>query len=206
MSAAIKLSPGDAISICERVYILIRRVGGGCQFKTWLVERQDDGHSYVAKITTIQKRVLRELKAYLYLKMECYPERYYSEFVIFDYEAYVIRNHSRIGRKQSVILLKYLDHDRFNTLKNYLDEQSGQIFGKEKNKIVGKIKRRVEELHALGVSHGDLHKDNIMIKISRKGSVTIRLIDFGSSCIQDDTNKQRDLKSLSRITQAVLNS
>lgn len=46
------------------------------------------------------------------------------------------------------------------------------------------IRQRVEELHALGIVHNDLHEENIVIDYDG----TVKLIDFGMSKFQTDTS------------------
>jgi len=195
MKKNVKLRKGEKIRICRENYTLIRNLytRRGFQFRTWLVHRDHDGKKFVAKITDKPDRALRELRTIIYLKEHKYPERYYAELVYFDHQATIYRNNEEI--RFYALLLKYLPHDKFQSLDDFL---KGNPDNNTKRKIAGKLKRRVERLHKLKVSHGDIREANVMVGKTRKG-IGVRLIDFGLSDIGNQEKIGKDKKALERI-------
>lgn len=81
-----------------------------------------------------------------------------------------------------------------------MDKLEINTFNNEiKRKIIDKIKRRVNKLHELGISHGDLKEKNIMIKKTKKGNIGVRVIDFGLSDIGNKEKIAKDRKDLEKI-------
>jgi len=181
MRARKNLREGDIIIICRKNYELIKSFsgprGGGFQFRTWLVKdlgisgRRERSKEYVIKATTKPRLVTSELKFYVYLAKRNFPDRYYSELLAFDNNAISYRRGKRIG-KFYVILLKRYDGS-LESLRNKLTLD-------EKEKVLRKLRKRVERLHNLGVIHGDLREANVLLRIKKKG-IGVLLTDFANS-------------------------
>lgn len=192
----------DNIHICGQEYQLVRNVGAlkGFQFRTYLVKRALDGKEYLAKITEDLKRALVEVRIHVHLKSMRYPDRYYAKMIAFDHESVVTRSQSRLRRKFSAILLNYLPSEKFEPLDQYLRSKPGIAAGPSvRKKLAGKLSRRVEKLHELGVSHGDLRPANIMVTVGRGGRTGVRIIDFGLARFANDKAIERDKVSLQRV-------
>jgi len=184
----LKLKKKDRISICGREYVLIERLAGGFQFRTWKVERNNS--HYVAKLTDKTDRALRELRTYLFLKNRNYPDRYYAELIDFDHLANIIKTN---GKKTNLIalLLKYYPFDNLSTfIKNANTD--------ERQKIAIKLKRRVLLLHKAGIIHGDLRENNIIALKTNRG-IGVRLIDFGLSKFIEKGDKEKENIKLNRL-------
>ncbi|MEM3081391.1 MAG: lipopolysaccharide kinase InaA family protein [Nitrososphaerota archaeon] len=194
MSVRRNLHVGDEVLICRKRYVLVKRLSGGFQFRTWLARdlgrsgKRHKGNECVVKMTTDHRLATSELKAYIYLEKNNFPERYYSEMLAFDNKATAYRQHKRVGRFCAIVLKKY-----DGSLKSLTD----QLSKKEKEKIARKIERRVEKLHKLGMIHGDLREENILIRKSRKG-IGVLLTDFAKSVLVTDARKQKVRKLLDR--------
>ncbi|MEM2921805.1 MAG: hypothetical protein QXF26_05755, partial [Candidatus Bathyarchaeia archaeon] len=84
MSIRRNLRQGDEVLICRKRYVLLRRLGGGFQFRTWLARdlgrsgRRHKGTERVVKMTTDHELATSELRAYTYLEKNNFQERYYS--------------------------------------------------------------------------------------------------------------------------------
>jgi serine/threonine protein kinase len=73
-------------------------------------------------------------------------------------------------------------------LKQYM--KSKKITLDEKNEIINKFKNSINRLTAKGVSHGDLHIDNLLINISDGPEKnTIKIIDLGKCEFDKDIEK-----------------
>ena len=49
-------------------------------------------------------------------------------------------------------------------------------------------KRAVEKMHQIGVAHGDMHSNNVMVQVKKDGSVRVVMIDFGRSALKGNLN------------------
>lgn len=49
-------------------------------------------------------------------------------------------------------------------------------------------KRAIEKMHSIGVAHGDMHANNIMVQIKKDGTVRVVMIDFGRSALKGNRN------------------
>jgi serine/threonine protein kinase len=198
----VHLKIGDKLRICGEDYRIIRNLYKlrGFRFRTYLVRRVSDKKDYVAKITQEPGRALNELRAYIYLKTKKYPGRYYAEIVAFDHEAQLIRNGNFLS-KFYVMLFKYLPERRFKLLSQYLKNKPSI---NQRKKLADKLERRVNRLHELRISHGDLREDNIMIEEKVSGRMGVRLIDFDLSKFGDEGHKNKDKKALKRILKKIL--
>jgi serine/threonine protein kinase len=196
MSKGPHLRKKDKILISGEEYELIENLSRlrGFQFRTWKVKKGKK--EYVAKITSRAQRALREVRAYIFLKTKGYPERYYAEMIAFDYEA----KHIKSGRRFFAILLKYLPSQKFKPLDEYL---KNPISEKMRKRLAQKLRRRVEKLHELGMCHGDIRKENILVRKTKRG-IGLRLIDYGLSKFCDDKEKQKDLKRVDIIERKIL--
>jgi len=196
MRKRINLKRGEKIRICGEEYKLISNLSPlrGFQFRTWLVQRVLDKKNFVAKITDKRERALRELRTIIYLKENKYPERYYAELVGFDHQATIRRNNEEI--RFYVLLLKYLSHEKFQSLDSFLKCSMNDDM---KRKIIAKLKRRVDRLHQLKVSHGDIREANIMVRKTAKGRIGVRLIDFGLSDINNQKDLEKDKRNIEKI-------
>ncbi|MEM1944820.1 MAG: lipopolysaccharide kinase InaA family protein [Nitrososphaerota archaeon] len=199
MSIRRNLRQGDEVLICRKRYVLLRRLGGGFQFRTWLARdlgrsgRRHKGTERVVKMTTDHELATSELRAYTYLEKNNFPERYYSELLAFDNEATAYRRRKRVGRFYAIVLKKY---------DGSLRSLMGQLSKEEKEKIARKIKKRVEKLHKVGMIHGDLREENILIRKRRKG-IGVLLTDFANSVLVTDARKQKVRKLLDREKEQV---
>ncbi len=193
------LKKGDKILICGEEYQLIKPLYAlkGFQFRTWLVKNILNGREYVAKMTLDPDRALNELRTYIYLKTKGYPERYYAEMVAFDHKAL----HIKSGDTFYSILLKYLPEERFQSLDEYLRRG---VDRKTRKRLADKLKRRVNKLHELGISHGDIRDANIMVRETKRG-VGLRLIDFGLSKFNDEREKQKDKERVEALAKKIIN-
>jgi len=196
MRKRINLKRGEKIRIYGEEYKLLSNLSPlrGFQFRTWLVQRVLDKKKFVAKITDKPERALRELRTIIYLKENKYPERYYAELVGFDHQAKIRRNNEEI--RFYVLLLKYLPHERFQSLDSFLKCSMNDDM---KRKIIAKLKRRVDRLHQLKVSHGDIREANIMVRKTAKGRIGVRLIDFGLSDINNQKDLEKDKRNIEKI-------
>ena len=60
---------------------------------------------------------------------------------------------------------------------------------KKKNPFpVEQYKRAVEKMHQIGVAHGDMHTNNVMVQVKKDGSVRVVMIDFGRSALKGNRN------------------
>uniref|UniRef100_A0A0P4W306 Protein kinase domain-containing protein n=1 Tax=Scylla olivacea TaxID=85551 RepID=A0A0P4W306_SCYOL len=65
-----------------------------------------------------------------------------------------------------------------------------------------KLCSTVRRLHARGVTHGDIHKGNVMVDVSDEGEVEATLLDFGLAELYTDAARQlNDIKEM--VTTAV---
>lgn len=155
MSVRRNLRQGDEVLICRKRYVLVKRLGGGFQSRTWLardLDRSGKRHKdneCVVKMTKEHRLATSELRAYTYLEKNNFPERYYSELLAFDNKATAYRRRKRGGSFYAIVLKKY-----DGSLRSLMDQLSKE----EKKKIAGKIKRRVEKLHKVGMIHRDLRE------------------------------------------------
>jgi predicted Ser/Thr protein kinase len=49
-------------------------------------------------------------------------------------------------------------------------------------------KRAVEKMHQIGVAHGDMHANNVMVQVKKDGTVRVVMIDFGRSSLKGNRN------------------
>ena len=49
-------------------------------------------------------------------------------------------------------------------------------------------KRAVEKMHQIGVAHGDMHSNNVMVQVKKDGTVRVVMIDFGRSALKGNRN------------------
>jgi len=49
-------------------------------------------------------------------------------------------------------------------------------------------KRAVAKMHSLGIAHGDMHSNNVMVQVKKDGSVRVVMIDFGRSALKGNLN------------------
>ena len=49
-------------------------------------------------------------------------------------------------------------------------------------------KRAVEKMHQIGVAHGDMHANNVMVQVKKDGTVRVVMIDFGRSALKGNRN------------------
>lgn len=205
MTTNTKLRKRDELKICGSEYQLIENLSQplrGFQFRTWRVRRSSDRREFVAKITPHQERALNEIRVYIYLKTRNYPERYYAEMVAFDHQALLTRKNQTFY----VILLKYLQPNTFQALDIFL--RRGRL-KKDKSilkKITNKLEKRVDQLHELGISHGDIRQKNMMVNVRETKRVGVRLIDFGLSKFGDKEEIEKDKENLQKITVKIANN
>jgi serine/threonine protein kinase len=197
---------GDKVIICGTKYELVQNISAqrGYQFRTWLVKDFSNQKRYVAKITEDRNKALNELRTYTYLKTERYPDRYYAEMLAFDHRAKLVRDDKPQKKTFNVILLKYLPSERFQGLDEYLKDSASEHEGAIIEKLVEKLRKRVEMLHELGVSHGDIRLANIMVEVTEGKSVTVKLIDLGLSSFGDEVAMARDKRQTERIAKRLL--
>jgi RIO-like serine/threonine protein kinase len=186
-----KLQQGDRVRVCGEEYKLVNRLGGGFQFRTWVV-KTTAGKAYVAKVTDKRDRALDELRTYLFLKAKRYPERFYAPMRAFDHEAVILRKGRGRPRKFYAILLKHLPDERFVTLR----QAARKLLQPHLRTVMQKLERRVRRLHKLRVSHGDLHANNVLIGIRPSRRVSVRLIDFTHSKFDDRQAQVADTRRL----------
>ena len=107
--------------------------------------------------------------------------------------------------------LSYIEQDRFDytlrtvALQNLLSRP-------QRHKVYDKIKKLVAAMHKLGYVHGDLHNENVMLKVKmtktkrrRRGHVRVmrvldvRLIDFGAARKLTASKKHRELHKVKSL-------
>ncbi|GEM_PF-2745485 len=206
MAKRTNLKIGDKLIACGREYELIQNIGvmRGFQFRTYLVKAAVGGKQYVAKITEDRNRALAELKVHIFLNAKKYPERYYAKTVAFDHEAAMVRRGTGLRKKFAVLVLTYLPSERFQPLDQYLNRESDKPMGKHvARKLCDKLKRRIDKLHELGISHGDLKTANIMVTVGDGGRTGVRLIDFGCSTFEDESRIEKDNRQLKKVLDRV---
>jgi predicted Ser/Thr protein kinase len=49
-------------------------------------------------------------------------------------------------------------------------------------------KRAIEKMHSLGIAHGDMHANNVMVQVKKDGKVRVVMIDFGRSALKGNVN------------------
>jgi len=49
-------------------------------------------------------------------------------------------------------------------------------------------KRAVAKMHSLGIAHGDMHSNNVMVQVKKDGTVRVVMIDFGRSALKGNRN------------------
>jgi predicted Ser/Thr protein kinase len=49
-------------------------------------------------------------------------------------------------------------------------------------------KKAIEKMHQLGVAHGDMHANNVMVQVKKDGTVRVVMIDFGRSSLKGNRN------------------
>jgi hypothetical protein len=49
-------------------------------------------------------------------------------------------------------------------------------------------KKAIEKMHKLGVAHGDMHSNNVMVQVKKDGTVRVVMIDFGRSALKGNRN------------------
>ena len=49
-------------------------------------------------------------------------------------------------------------------------------------------KRAVAKMHQIGIAHGDMHANNVMVQVKKDGSVRVVMIDFGRSALKGNRN------------------
>jgi len=98
--------------------------------------------------------------------------------------AYVMRS-PKTGKQYAFIFMEYCDGISFN---NILDEKHGVITANMKYNsipIYSSIKTQIEsilsQLHSMGIVHGDLLGNNVIIQFDQKTPI-VKIIDFGQAC------------------------
>jgi len=188
-----KLKKGDIIRIDNQEYILKKRfkgrLKGGFQFRTWLASK--DNGKFAVKLTDKLELAMKEIRAYIFLAKNKFPDRYYSDLVAVDYNILVRRNNKEITSKLIAILLKFYPY----TLGTYLETNPNKS---ELKRIASKLRRRIRRLHDLNFIHGDLRNPNILIRKTNRG-MGIRLTDFGQSRFGDDKAKRKEIRKLQKL-------
>lgn len=156
---------GDILKISHTNYKLEKRLGGGYQFRTWIVSNR--GKNYVAKLSDDNTSVTHEADIYLILKDNGVPNRYYPELVISitDRSIHVFRNDDEEIGFLSGMIIKYYP---YMVLSEYLASNPPES---ERGKVADKLLRRADVLHRLGIVHQDLHKKNILVRRTQKGYI-----------------------------------
>jgi len=49
-------------------------------------------------------------------------------------------------------------------------------------------KKAIEKMHSLGIAHGDMHSNNVMVQVKKDGTVRVVMIDFGRSALKGNRN------------------
>lgn len=165
----------------------------------------ETGNSFFAKFYTKDKRdkARNEKKILRYLEDNGFYNTFFPHLLSYDEKSKMVvcksndfveektKHTSNCINKYAGLIIEELDG--FKTLEEYKE-----LSPEEKQVVNNKVKRRIRKLHRLGVSHGDLFKQNILYK-KYKGGIGVRLIDFAKAKIdaspEDIENDNRKLES-----------
>ena len=53
---------------------------------------------------------------------------------------------------------------------------------------VAEYKKAIEKMHSIGIAHGDMHANNVMVQVKKDGTVRVVMIDFGRSALKGNRN------------------
>ena len=81
-------------------------------------------------------------------------------------------------KKATVFLMNKINGSNVMTLKQYLKNFTGN-----KNALRSSILNMIKNIKLRGISHGNLHSDNILVSTSKNGKIKLWMIDFGLSSI-----------------------
>jgi len=95
------------------------------------------------------------------------------------------------------ILLKYYPYE---TLERFIKNASQA----DKQKVANKLKKRVRLLHEVGLIHGDLREENIVVLRRRRG-IGVRLIDFGHSSFATKERISKEERKLEKLIRKLQN-
>jgi serine/threonine protein kinase len=162
------LRAGDLLKIGGTSYHLEGRLGGGFQFRTWVVTGRSH-ENYVAKLSDDVDSVKREVDIHNALRRRGLPNRYYPELVrsVTNQCVSVLRDGEEIGRLSGLIMKYY----PYMSLSEYLASRPSTG---ERGKVCDKLLRRVHTLNQLGIVHKYLHKKNVLVRRTRKGYIGVR--------------------------------
>jgi serine/threonine protein kinase len=192
------LRAGDVVKIGRTSYCLERRLGGGFQFRTWIVTGRGN-RSYVAKLSNDVDSVKHEAAIYRTLRRRGVPNRYYPELVtsVTDQCVSVLRGGEEIGHVNGLIMKYY----PYMSLSEYLASKPPR---QERERVAGKLLRRVNTINQLGILHKDLHVNNVLVRRTRKGYVGVRIIDFGLSLTKAGPKELRNEQNrLARLVRRI---
>ncbi len=88
--------------------------------------------------------------------------------------------------KGTVFLMNKIRGNKVVTLQQYIKFIEAEILKPNiknalKERIRNKVKQMVKMIHERGISHGDLHNNNILVDMTNKGNPKLWMIDFGRS-------------------------
>lgn len=192
------LRAGDVFKVGRTSYCLERRLGGGFQFRTWIITGRSN-RRYVAKLSGDVDSVKHEVAVYQTLRRRGVPNRYYPELVtsVTNQCASVFRNGEEIGHLSGLIMKYY----PYMSLSEYLASKPSRH---ERERVGSKLLRRVHTLNQLGIAHKDLHKNNVLVRRTRKGYIGVRIIDFGLSLTKADPEELRNEQNhLARLVRRI---
>ena len=99
---------------------------------------------------------------------------------------YYNRNNNYNGVKKAVViemenLFKGPNVKQCMSLYEYVDIKKNPFPAEQ-------YKRAVAKMHSLGIAHGDMHSNNVMVQVKKDGSVRVVMIDFGRSALKGNRN------------------
>ena len=99
---------------------------------------------------------------------------------------YYNRNNNYNGVKKAVViemenLFKGPNVKQCMSLYEYVDIKKNPFPAEQ-------YKRAVAKMHSLGIAHGDMHSNNVMVQVKKDGSVRVVMIDFGRSALKGNLN------------------
>lgn len=147
-------------------YKKIKMLGKGGFGKVYLVENKKNGNKYAMKIyhRNAQKNAQIQFNNLLKLGQKC--DKYF-----------VCPHQIIIDGFNCAVLIEYLDG--YQPLYYFVSTNRLEI--NQKVEIANELIKGLKILHSLGLAHGDIKDDNIMIKLDNN-KIKIKYIDFGKSC------------------------
>lgn len=149
-------------------YVIVEMLGSGWEGEAYLVREKKTGLIRVAKFYYPERNVKGEaLKAYArrldqLSDLSCVIRYMHSDHIVHNGRELDFMVSSRAAGEQ---------------LSHYIERRGGALDPLEALLIFDRIAEGLEDVHAAGLYHGDVHEDNVMV-VQRGIRFEIRFLDF----------------------------